>query len=65
MYWPAWYWKVSDAGNCRCMTITSCEARSSRFTRTGIFLIGKAPASVTWRDSSTTSDCATPQQVSA
>jgi hypothetical protein len=44
--------------------MTSCDSRSSLATRTGILRIGKAPASVTWRDSSTTSLCGTPQQVS-
>ena len=32
-------------------------------TRDGIFLIGNADSSVTWRDSSTTSESGTPQQV--
>ena len=63
-YCPAWYWMMSLAGNCSLMRMTSGESFSNAATRAGIFLIGKAPACVTWRDSSTTSLCAVPQQVS-
>ncbi|MNT51386.1 hypothetical protein D3C72_1883500 [compost metagenome] len=64
MYWPAKYWNTMLAGICSCTRITSCESFSSAPTRTGIFLMGKALASVTWRDSSTTSVCAVARQVS-
>ena len=45
------------------MDITSCDFFSKLTTRTGIFLMGKLPASVTCRDSSTKSLCAVEQQV--
>ena len=55
---------VSLAGSCSLTTITSCDFFSSDSTREGIFLIGKALSSVTWRDSSTTSVSAIALQVS-
>ena len=54
---------VSLAGSCSLTTITSCDFFSSEITREGILRTGKALSSVTWRDSSTTSVCGTPQQV--
>ena len=54
---------VSLAGSCSLTTMTSGDFFSSDNTREGIFLTGKALSSVTWRDSSTTSVCGTPQQV--
>jgi len=44
--------------------MTSCDLRNSDSTRAGILRIGKAPMSVTWRDSSITSLRAVAQQVS-
>src|SRR6185369_12457312 len=54
---------VSLAGSWSLTTMTSGDFFSIEITREGIFLTGKALSSVTWRDSSTTSVCGTPQQV--
>jgi len=63
-YWPAKYLNTVLAGSCSCTRMTSCDSLSRALTRTGIFLMGGALTSVTWRDSSTTSLCAVARQVS-
>ncbi len=63
MYWPAWYWSRSLAGNCRRITATSGAAFSIVVTRVGIFLTGNWPAPTTSRDSITRSVCGVAQQV--
>jgi len=52
------------AGICSSRRITSGDFFSINLMRVGIFLMAKAPASVTWRDSSTTSLVGLAQQVS-